>query len=186
VDGRTARALRTREAIVVAVVALLEEGQVQPSVEEVAARAGVSERSVFGHFHDREGLFLAVREHQRVRLLEAWGELPAPDRPLAERIDGFVEQRARIYELMMPVRRAGLLMEASSETVRQGMTELRALKRHDAWRVFAAELGDDEPRRAALAALASFSGWEALRTQQDLSIEDAAEALRAGLSALLR
>lgn len=184
-DGRTARALRTREAVVEALVGLLEEGAVQPSVEEIATRAGVSERTIFGHFHDREGLFAAVSEHQAARLRAEWGELPPPDAPLAERLDAFVAQRARVYELIAPVRRAGLLMEPFSETSQLAIASLRSLKRREAWRLFGAELAGDHVRGAAVAALASFSGWSALRVEQGLSVEDASAALRCGLAALL-
>jgi TetR/AcrR family transcriptional regulator of autoinduction and epiphytic fitness len=186
VDGRTARAIRTREAVVVALLGLLEEGQVQPSFEEISARAGVSERSIFGHFHDREGLFAAVADHQLGRLREEWGQLPGLDTPLAERLDAFVDQRARIYEIMRPVRRGALLIEPSSDAIRERLVAVRTLKRHEAWHLFSPELGDDQDRRAALAVLASFTGWDTLRTQQGLSVEDATAALRAGVSALLR
>lgn len=185
-DGRTARAQRTREAIVESLIGLLEDGAVQPSVEEIAARAGVSERSVFGHFHDRETLFAAVADAMEHRVRAQWGELPPPSAPLDERIDAFVAQRARTYELIAPVRRAGLLMEPFSETTQLGVAATRSLKRREAWRLFSPELAGDHARGSALAALASYSGWDALRTQQALSVDDARAALRSGLSALLR
>ena len=56
-DGRTVRAERTREAVVTALLALLEEGELSPTAERVAERAHVSERSIFQHFGDREALF---------------------------------------------------------------------------------------------------------------------------------
>ncbi|HEY8584658.1 MAG TPA: helix-turn-helix domain-containing protein [Capillimicrobium sp.] len=177
--------MRTREAIVEALFALLDAGAVQPSVEEIAARAGVSERTIFGHFHDREGLFAAVSERQAERLRAEWGTLPAPDAPLEERLDAFVDQRARIYELIAPLRRAGVLMEPFSETTQMGIASLRSLKRREAWRIFGPEIAGDRVRGAALAALASYSAWTALRVEQGLSVDDARAALRAGLAALL-
>lgn len=185
-DGRTARALRTREAVVESLLALLREGAVQPSVEEIAARAGVSERSIFGHFHDREGLFEAVAETMERQLRAEWGELPPPTTPLDERLDAFVDQRARIYEIIGPVRRAAVLMEPFSATTQMGIAATRSVKRREAWRLFGPELAGDHVKGAALAALASFSGWDALRMQQGLSVKDARAALRAGVSALLR
>ena len=52
-DGRTVRAERTRQALVDSLLNLLDEGQLTPTAAEIAARAGVSERSVFQHFPDR-------------------------------------------------------------------------------------------------------------------------------------
>jgi TetR/AcrR family transcriptional regulator, regulator of autoinduction and epiphytic fitness len=186
VDGRSARSQRTREAVVDALLALLDEGHVQPSVEEIAARAGVSERTIFGHFHDREGLFEAVGERRAPVLRAAWGTLPSPSAPLEERIAAFADQRARIYELITPLRRAALLMEPFSPATQAGVGELRSLKRREAWRLFSPELHDDHVLGAAVAALASWSAWEALRTQQGLTVEEARAALARGLSALLR
>ena len=42
-DGRTVRAERTRQALVDALLSLLDEGQLQPTAERIAVRAGVSE-----------------------------------------------------------------------------------------------------------------------------------------------
>ena len=60
VDGRTQRGERNREAIVEALVECYGDGLLQPSVDEVAARAGVSARSVHNHFVDVEALRAAV------------------------------------------------------------------------------------------------------------------------------
>src|SRR5512133_1697488 len=67
-DGRNARAERSRAAVVEALLELLDAGDVRPTAERIAARAGVSERTVFQHFRDREALFEAAarRQYERV------------------------------------------------------------------------------------------------------------------------
>src|SRR5438132_352803 len=69
IDGRTARALRTREAIVDASIALVDEGDLRPTAPRIAERAKVSVRSVFQHFDDLEGLYAAVGDRLVERLL---------------------------------------------------------------------------------------------------------------------
>ena len=69
IDGRTARARRTREAIVDATLALLDAGNLRPSADEIAERAGVSPRSIFQHFGDRETLQRAVGARQTERVV---------------------------------------------------------------------------------------------------------------------
>src|SRR3954451_10680220 len=89
-DGRVARSHRTRAAIVDALVALLEEGAVQPTVEEIAVRAGVAPRTVFQHYADREALFAAVTERREAQLAVLLAPLDV-DCPLACRIDALVD-----------------------------------------------------------------------------------------------
>ena len=59
---------RTREAVVEALLSLLDEGELSPTAERVAERAAVSERSVFQHFSDREALFGAAATGQFERV----------------------------------------------------------------------------------------------------------------------
>ena len=68
IDGRTARAMRTRDLIVDATIALVDEGELRPTAPRVAERAGVSVRSVFQHFADVEGLYAAVGDRVAERL----------------------------------------------------------------------------------------------------------------------
>src|SRR3546814_6231042 len=60
VDGRTLRAMRTREAIFDATFSLIDEGDLRPTAPRVAERAGVSVRSVFQHFDDLESLHAEI------------------------------------------------------------------------------------------------------------------------------
>ena len=69
IDGRTVRAQRTRQALLDALFSLLEDGELRPTAERIAERAGVSERSVFQHFPDREALYEAVGRRQFERVL---------------------------------------------------------------------------------------------------------------------
>src|SRR3989337_396996 len=89
-DGRTVRAERTRQALVDALLALLYEGQLQPTAERISARAGVSERSLFQHFADREALYqaVAVQQYERIAPTVVPVDLSLP---LAERNDAFVD-----------------------------------------------------------------------------------------------
>ncbi|MFL5902632.1 MAG: TetR/AcrR family transcriptional regulator, partial [Solirubrobacteraceae bacterium] len=108
IDGRTARARRTREAIVDGVLALLDAGDLRPSVEDIAAKAGVSPRSIFQHFGDRETLLRAVGMRQTERVSQIVEHLPDTG-PFDDRLEAFVEQRARVLEFITPVRRSALL-----------------------------------------------------------------------------
>jgi len=188
IDGRTARSQRTRTAIIDAVLELLHGGDVHPSIEDIAARAGVSQRSIFQHFGDRESVLAAVGERHAERVRELWRRVPR-DGPFAERLDAFLDQRVRLLEYITPVRRSALLSEPFSPVTRQGLERIRALKRREAEQVFAPELGglpaSERPAtRAALGAAASWATWESLRAHQGLSVPEAAAAVRRTIAAL--
>ena len=152
-DGRVARSRRTRAAIVEALVDLLEEGNPQPTIEEIAARAGVAPRTVFQHYADREALFAAVSAHREAHLQELMGTID-PARRWRSASSEVVAQRARVYEWIAAVRRGALLMEPFSPAVHASLEAFRAAKREELARVFATELAAcaDEGERAALAA----------------------------------
>jgi AcrR family transcriptional regulator len=188
-DGRTVRAERTRQALVDALLALLYEGQLQPTAERIAARAGVSERSLFQHFADREALYQAVAVQQYERIVPTLDPID-PSLPLPERIDAFVVQRGRLLETVTPVRRAALLLEPESEVVAGWLQSTRGQKAEEVERVFRPELdsADQTERRVLLAALvaaSAWTAWEGLRAHQGLSEERSRAAMRATLSALL-
>jgi AcrR family transcriptional regulator len=67
VDGRTLRAQRTRQAIVDALLDLIESGVLLPTGEQIAARANVALRSIRQHFESRESLMLAAAERHAER-----------------------------------------------------------------------------------------------------------------------
>jgi TetR/AcrR family transcriptional regulator of autoinduction and epiphytic fitness len=189
-DGRTVRAERTRQALVEALLGLLDGGELSPTAAEIASRAGVSERSLFQHFPDREALFEAVAREQYERVMPTLRPVDA-SLPLEERIDQFTRQRARLYERIGGVRRAALLIEHESPAVAGRLTAARRAKAAEVERVFRGELeaippDDREPLRAALVAVCAWSAWESWRTHQRLGVARARSAMGAAIAALLR
>ena len=188
-DGRTVRAERTRHALVEALLALLNEGRLRPTAAEIAERAGVSERSVFQHFPDREALLEAVAREQYERVMPTIRPVDA-SLSLAKRIDEFVAQRATLYERASGVRRAALLMEPESDVVAGWLTTVRRAGAAEVERVFRREIeatpaDEREPLRAALVAACAWGTFEALRFHQGLSVSRTRGALRTMVARLL-
>jgi AcrR family transcriptional regulator len=188
-DGRTVRAERTRQALVDSLLGLLDEGRLKPTAAEIAERAAVSERSLFQHFPDREALFESVARQQYDRVVPTLRPIDA-SLPLAERIERFTEQRARLYELIGGVRRAALLIEHESPSVAGWLATARKAKAAEAERVFRRELdaspaGQREPLRAALVAVCAWPAWDSWRTHQHLGVARSRAAMAAALAALL-
>jgi TetR/AcrR family transcriptional regulator of autoinduction and epiphytic fitness len=185
-DGRNARAERSRAAVVEALLELLDAGDVRPTAERIAARAGVSERTVFQHFRDREALFEAAARRQYERVVPTLRPV-SRELPLERRIAEFAAQRARLYETVSGVRRGAVLMEHESAAVAGRLQAVRRAKAEEVERVFAAELRDRPAAvRQAFAAACAWTSWQGLRFHQGLSASEAEEAMKAALTGLLR
>ncbi len=188
-DRRLARSAATRAAVVEALLALLEAGDAQPSMPRIAAHAGVSLRSVFQHFADREALYAAAAERQQLRIA-AFSPPLATAAPLAARVAALAAQRARVFEMIAPVRRAALLLAPFSPAIARRLTALRAAQRAEVLRLFAAELRGMEAslrraRTAALLTVCGFSSWQVLRAHQGLGARAARRAVEVAVLALL-
>jgi AcrR family transcriptional regulator len=178
-DGRVERGARTRNAIVEALLSLLDDGDPHPTARAVASRAGVSLRSVFQHFDDMESLYAMCVERQLERITPLMQPIDA-SQALDARIDQFVDQCARLYEQIAPVRRATVRAAPSSPVLQEALASMARFARRELSTLFAPELdvADRRDRLAALEVTASFDAWEHLRRVQGCSVPAARRALR--------
>lgn len=188
-DGRALRSRRTRAAILDALEQLVEEGDPQPRVGAIARRAGVSPRTVHGHFASVEELHGALAERATRRVVSMLAPVD-PQAPFARRLDELVAQRARVNEALGPLRRAAARQLPYSPALRRQRQRMRAASRDQVERVFAAELGalpaDERVRRVALVdTILSGEAWELLRDEQGLAAPDAVRAVADGVAAVL-
>ena len=189
IDGRLARSIRTRDAVVDALLDLLNEGDLRPTAARIAERAGVSLRLVFHHFDDLETIYseLAARQTERVtRLITPISTAL----PLPERIDRFCAQRGRLLETLSPVRRSAVLLEPFRPALARHLNRARDLKRAAVIAVFEPELSQlsDDQKRATAAALdlaTSWVAWEQMRRHQQLSETEARRVIATTIGALL-
>lgn len=92
-----------REAILAATTEVLRErGIVNLTTREVAARAGVSEASVYYHFGDRPGLLKAVFEHE-VKPLEFMAGLEAMAQDRRELLAEALRRLEHFFDEVIPV-----------------------------------------------------------------------------------
>jgi TetR/AcrR family transcriptional regulator, regulator of autoinduction and epiphytic fitness len=188
-DGRTARSRRTRTAVVDALLALFEEGTLSPTAQQVAERAGVALRTVFGHFSDMEALWVEAGERE-LRVLAELADQIDPALPLAERIARFATSRSVVLERLLPVMRAARLREPTSPALRGNRALFFRAGDEEARAVFAPELAALPPDAAAslldaLHLVSAAPGWEVLRLDRGRSVEQAREHLVRHLTALL-
>lgn len=185
VDGRLLRTERSRTAVVDAVVALLEEGQVNPTARMVSERAGVSLSTLFRLYVDLDSLYSDAIGYQAARVGAMLIVFDA-EADLSTRIETFVQNRARIFEAITPMRRQAIVLAATSERVRAGLERFEAFLRGQAVDLFDNELAErDQVDAQLLDAVSSWDMWQRLRTTQQLSVRKAKATVSRALQAIL-
>jgi TetR/AcrR family transcriptional regulator, regulator of autoinduction and epiphytic fitness len=189
VDGRVERGRRTRAAIVTAFLDLITEGDPRPSARAIAARAGVSVRSIFQHFADLESLREDVVRIQTERVRPLFLDLDRHG-DLDQRIAALADQRCALYEFIAPLRRSMTYVERGP-AIELRMAEMADALRHQVAMQFPTELEALAPERrgaalAALDALTSYEAWDQLRHSQGLSPDDARHTVADAVAALVR
>src|ERR1700754_2478767 len=139
VDGRVARSERSRRAIVAAHLALIDEGDLRPTGERIAERAGLSVRSLWTNFKDMEALYAATGALVNERRDALHRSIPA-DLPLVERVALFCAQRAEALEMLAPSARASARREPFSAALRENRAANIARVRAHLEETFATEL----------------------------------------------
>ena len=179
------RAVESRLKIVSAMLELLYEGNISPSVDLIAERAGLSRRLVFHHFKDKDTLYRELLTVQSAKLANLLEHDINPESELTQRISQFIDLRVRLYEITTPVRKAGLFMATTSKEIQHSIDDIRRFKQEQVSVLFAKELNGALDRERALIALCSWSYWNALREEQGLSEDEARNALVRGVTLLL-
>lgn len=168
VDRRRLRTERGRELVVMALLELFDEGESQPGAARIAARAGVSERSVFRYFDDLDALAAEAVARQISRTRELYAT-PDGTGDLDRRIRTLVEQRMTIHDRVAIVAAAGRRIEARAPSVADALASRRRLLREQAATQFADELDTVSGRARtelldAIDATASYEQIDQLRT----------------------
>jgi AcrR family transcriptional regulator len=97
-DGRSLRRVKNRDAVLDAAIEVFSEGDIEPAIDTVARRAGVSNRSIYRYFADRDTLVHAAIARALEQVLPSLELDGVGDGSLEERIDRFVEYRIRTHE----------------------------------------------------------------------------------------
>lgn len=185
VDGRRARSERSKQAIIDASLALMEEGNLIPTAQQISDKAGVGIRSFFRHFEDMETLFATIDEQNR----DAWEALYLGgdrDGTLDERILHAIERHGEGYEKQRNMVLSTSAQLWRSETLRKNYARYqRGLRKDlDDWLPELKQLTRSE--REAVDAIASFEMWHRLRYHQGLGKRATIDVLVGLLNSLLK
>jgi AcrR family transcriptional regulator len=189
-DGRKARRERNRVAALDAAFELFAEGTALPTVDEVAARSGVSLRSMYRYFADAHEMHLLAL----ARRTEVADPLYALDRigegSLQERIERVVDQRLRLYQELAPAIRLAFAIAPNLPGI-QALIDARKKQLLAQLRdQFTTELGrcpaaTGEGALLCVDVLCQFESLERLLVEAQLPEERVRDILCSGLHALL-
>lgn len=183
IDGRRQRSVASRDRIINAVIALVDEDQGIPGAETIAARAGVGLRSVFRHFGDMDGLYVAVidriggRYNHLVRPYEAahWHG----------QIREAMDRRMEMFATVLPYRRAADMHRQRSPLLNHGLDALNLMLRGRLEGIVPPPVKADALWFEQLDLWLSLEAYGRLRDPQRLDHAGAVQVIEAGVSALL-
>jgi AcrR family transcriptional regulator len=190
-DGRHLRRQANRDAVVEALLDLYREGRLAPSTDEIAARAGISARSLFRYFDDADAMVRTAIARQQERLAPLYDHGASPEQPAGERIERFVVARARLLAEMGDVGRLARARSIEQPLLAVELGRIRSVLRAQVAELFEPELSARSPEDAdaTLAALDVVTSWEAydlLRHDQDISGPAAVRAMATAVRRLLQ
>lgn len=182
-DGRRRRSLDSRRRIVEAMIALVKEGDLTPSAEAIANRAGVGRRTVFRLFSDMEGIYREIHAIMRDKV-EPVRQMPlAGDTPEA-RLHALVDRRARVFEEILWLLAAAAIHRHGSPVLQTEHAAIQQELRAILQGLLPPALATDAQLIEALDAVMSMDMWRRLRLEQKLDAEAATAIVHRLLSGI--
>jgi AcrR family transcriptional regulator len=183
-DRRRLRSEASRVSIVRAMLQLVGEGDMTPSAEAVAARAGVGLRSVFRHFDNMESLYRQINAEMTAEIRPI-AEQPFSTRKWPAQLDEVIDRRTKIFERIMPYKIAADLHRYQSPFLADKAAELTREQRAVLDRIAPTILRNDALFMDSLELILSFDSWRRLRKDQKLTVPRARRAIAHLVHALL-
>jgi AcrR family transcriptional regulator len=182
-DGRRRRSENSRAKIIEAMLSLVREGKIVPTAEEVAARADIGLRSVFRHFSDME----ALRQEMVAQMAQSFMKWLAPFEgdDWRDQLKELIGRRVSAYEEVLPFKRAAEVRRYKSTVIGSEFERLNTLMRSRLKLVLPEEFTNQAILFELLDLALSIDTWQRLREDQNLSIEDAREAVYLLVEAVL-
>lgn len=190
IDGRSARRERNRSEVVEAAITLVDEGVIDPSIEQLTERSGLSARSIFRYFDGLDDLRRAVirRHFEKARVL--LDSAQAGDGSLDDRIRRFVDSRIKFNEMISGPARTAQFRAHFAPVIAEDIKEYRKAADTSVRDYFAPELktrakAEAEDLIALIDVIVSFNGWDMMTNDHGRSRNQVRRAWTLALESLL-
>ena len=159
-DGRSRRRHLNREKVIRALIDLIREGDLKPTVDKIADRAELSHRSVFRYFDDLNDLARAAFETEFRDALPLAVVEDIGVGPLDDRIDRLVVAQLRTLQRTHLLGLVARSRAADIEAIEVGQRKIYGLRLEQITRHFAPELhAMPTPRAEAIASSIAVMTW---------------------------
>jgi AcrR family transcriptional regulator len=183
-DGRVNRGIATRKRIVDALTALVCEGQLTPTAEQVAQRADVGLRTVFRHFDDMESLYREISRDVDAQVLPLL-QVRLDAATWQARVLQSIDRRSEIYDRTAAMHLAAQVHRHESPFLARNLMASATLQRDQLRLLLPEPVAQDVTLLDALDLVLSFEAWIRLRREQGLAAGPAREVMRLAVRALL-
>lgn len=163
---------------------LVMAGAIEPSAEDVAARAEVGLRSVFRHFNDMETLYREM-SLRLAKQYELW-LVPYTSTDWRGQLAETIERRLTTYEQLIPYRRAADAHRHKSPALQEEHDRTLRMMRARLQFLLPDAISGNPMAFETLDLLLSFDSWQRLRTDQCLPVETARAIIEAQVSLVVR
>jgi AcrR family transcriptional regulator len=183
IDGRRLRSVASRDRIISAVIALVDEDQGIPGAEAIAARAQVGLRSVFRHFGDMDGLYVAVID----RIGRRYTHLSRPYEATSwqGQVGEAMARRMEMFATVLPYRRAADMHRQRSPLLNHGLDALNLMLRGRLEGIVPADIKADALWFEQLDLWLSLEAYGRLRDRQRQDHAGAVQVIETAVAALL-
>lgn len=190
IDGRTARRDRNREEVVEAALALIDEGESDPSIEQLTERSGLSARSIFRYFEGLDDLRRAVISRHFERVQPILDSVDGKDAPLEVRIRRFVDARIKLNESIAGPARTARSRAPHVPVIAEDIIRYRQLLDEHVRQTFGPELAGRTKAEvddvvALVSVIVSFDGWELMARGRQRSRQQIRRAWMRAIEVLL-
>jgi len=176
-DGRRRRGNTSRARIVEAMLKLVREGNPSPGAARVAQLAGVSLRTVFRHFEDKDAIFHAI-DDLLVAAYQPLLDAPYRSEHWKGRLFELIERRCIINEAAAVFRISAVMERYRSQFIADKYRRLHAGEKRMLNAVLPPELQTTTQAGRALLIACSFDTWRLLRQDEKLPPAEVEAAIK--------
>lgn len=183
-DGRQRRRVDNKRRLFQSFLALIHEGVVSPTAQDLARRAKVGLRSVFRHYPEMEGLYQEMALHVQDVVRNAFAS-QSDTANWQDRLADLAHRRSLVYDSIAPYQVAIEAHRHESLHLNRHQKELAQMEHQAVLRDLGDVIGNDAHVAEALNLMLSFHTWQRLRREQGLSHSDALAVMVGTCQALL-